>query len=47
MTLRDPIGFDAGSRELEQALDWAERDKLCPACLMLPPAPQGNDDQPA
>src|SRR6266849_3350438 len=25
MTLRDRIGFDAGSRELEQALDWAAR----------------------
>jgi len=24
-----------------------ERDKLCPACLRLPPAPQGTDDQPA
>jgi hypothetical protein len=25
MTLRDRIGFDAGSRELEQAPDWAAR----------------------
>jgi len=25
MTLRDRIGFDAGSRELEHALDWAVR----------------------
>ena len=25
MTLRDRIGFDAGSRELEEALDWAAR----------------------
>src|SRR5712691_4917567 len=25
MTLRDRIGFDAGSRELEQALAWAAR----------------------
>jgi len=24
-----------------------ERDKLCLACLKLPPAPQGTDDQPA
>ena len=24
-----------------------ERDKLCPACRELPPAPQGTDDQPA
>jgi len=24
-----------------------ERDKLCPASLKLPPAPQGTDDQPA
>jgi hypothetical protein len=27
--------------------DETERDKLCPACLTLPPAPQGTDDQPA
>ena len=27
--------------------DETERDKLCPACLTLPPAPQGADDQPA
>jgi hypothetical protein len=24
-----------------------ERDKLCPACVTLPPGPQGADDQPA
>jgi hypothetical protein len=27
--------------------DETERDKLCPACRELPPAPQGTDDQPA
>ena len=27
--------------------DEMERDKLCPACLTLPPAPEEGDDQPA
>jgi hypothetical protein len=27
--------------------EGTERDKLCPACPALPPAPQGTEDQPA
>ncbi len=27
--------------------DETERDKLCPACPTLPPAPQAGSDQPA